>query len=66
MDAQTCINFMPSSKKINCCHVIIKEPKKTYVTLLLYIVGKQKELGIYTLNTRVALNRLFLYRKMGV
>ena len=51
MGAQTRINFMPCSKKINCCHVIIKEPKKTYVTLLLYIVGKQKELGIYTLNT---------------
>ena len=52
MGAQTRINFMPSSKKNNCCHVIIKEPKKTYVTtLLLYIVGKQKELGIYTLNT---------------
>ena len=29
MGAQTRINFMPSSKKINCCHVIIKEPKKT-------------------------------------
>ena len=49
MGTQTRINFMPSSKKINCCHVIIKEPKKPYVTLLLYIFGKQKELGtIYT------------------
>ena len=37
MGTQTCINFMPSFKKINCCHVIIKEPKKPYVTLLLYI-----------------------------